>query len=160
MSMYGVVSSQAVEEMFEYLHRTADPQERLQLLMKVREAISDKLIELYGESFYDLKAHQGWTAEEIADYTGVSKRKVLALIRWHIKTTDREDIMAPSTPKPDNVVDISSLVARKGLRTHSHPTKSNPKTLAEVFDEEAARVARDTRVPLPHVGGAQPSHDT
>ena len=135
--MYGYVNHQAVRDLFTYIEVEADPQNRINMLTKMRNEISNLLVDEYSRTFYELKDVLGWTVGEIAEFSETSERKVKALIRWYQRSQGVTDILDTSkTPKPDNVVDISSLVARKGLKTHDHQAAAIPKTLEQVFAEE------------------------
>ncbi|MBL6833612.1 MAG: hypothetical protein ISQ78_04840 [Candidatus Actinomarina sp.] len=137
--MYGYVNHQAIRDLFTYIDKEADPQNRMNMLTKMRDEVSNNLVDQYSRTFYELKDTLGWTVGEIAEFSKTSERKVKALIRWHQRSHNVTDILDPSnTPKPDNVVDISSLVARKGLKTHDHQATAIPKTLEQVFLEETA----------------------
>ncbi len=138
LGMYGYVNHQAIRDLFTYIEKESDPQNRMNMLTRMRNEVSNHLIDEYSRTFYELKDVLGWTVGEIAEFSETSERKVKALIRWHQRSQNVTDILDTSkTPKPDNVVDISSLVARKGLKTHDHLTDANPKTLEQVFAEEA-----------------------
>ena len=137
--MYGYVNHQAIRDLFTYIDKEADPQNRMNMLTRMRNEVSNHLVDQYSRVFYELKDTLDWTVGEIAEFSETSERKVKALIRWHQRSHNVTDILDTSkTPKPDNVVDISSLVARKGLKTHDHPEAATPKTLEQVFQQEAA----------------------
>jgi len=135
--MSGYVNHVAVRELFDYAAAETDPVKRFYLLISLRNDISNEIVTKFALTMYEMKATQGWTVGEMAEALETSERKVKAIINWHIANKGARDIMRPR-PLPDNVVDISSVVVRKDLKTPDHPKDANPKTLEQVFDEETA----------------------
>ena len=135
--MHGYVNHVAVRELFDYAGVEPDPIARFELLKRLRDDISNELVTHFAGTMYELRDSHGWTCGEMAEALNTSERKVKAIIRWWIANKGVRDIMRPR-PIPDNVVDISSLVARRELNSPDHQEAANPKTLEQVFDEEAA----------------------
>lgn len=135
--MHGYVNHVAVRELFDGVGVEPDPNVRFELLKRLRDDISNELITHLAGTMYELRDLHGWTCGEMAEALDTSERKVKAIIRWWIANKGVRDIMRPR-PIPDNVVDISSLVARKDLNHPDRPKAASPKTLEQVFDEEAA----------------------
>jgi hypothetical protein len=133
--MSGYVNHVAVRELFDYAAAEPDPVKRFYLLLKLRDDISNEIVTKFAVTMYEMKATQGWTVGEMAEALDTSERKVKAIINWHIANKGAPDIMRPR-PLPDNVVDISSVVVRKDLKTPDRQAVSIPKTLEQVFAEE------------------------
>lgn len=133
--MSGYVNHVAVRELFDYAAAEVDPVKRFYLLMSLRDDISNEIVTKFALTMYELKDTHGWTVGEMAEALNTSERKVKAIINWHIANKGARDIMRPR-PLPDNVVDISSVVVRKDLKTPAHQEVATPKRLEQVFAEE------------------------
>lgn len=140
--MAAYVNHKSLVELVEPVFDEGNLVQQAAMARDLRIAVENSLFDLYAQVCYDLKVIEDWNTGQISMELDISERKVKALIAWFARKNKADNPLNPREPRSTNVVDISSLV-RKARKESNPPDRQEapiPKTLVQVFDEEASLV--------------------
>jgi hypothetical protein len=124
--MRSYVNHAAVDEVFQPLDFDPDPGRRGETLLKIQDALIDRLVEQYERVCYELK-EEGWVIDQIADGMELSRAKVRAYIAGHSRKTGLHNPLFHR--KASDVIDISQFIRRREGAGPASPPDPTPSAL-------------------------------
>jgi len=122
--MWSYVNHQAMNEIFMPLEAETDPQVRATLIESIETEFATRILREYERTSFDLKKKR-WTTGQIAEFMGVSERKIKQFIYLHSERSGESNPLRRETPE-GKVIDITHLVRRS-----RHPAGSSTRAPEE-----------------------------